>query len=87
MNISMSRRAPHADATLASSNWSFGNCAKPVLLSASAAKPRKQQPSSDCIVTVTLSDGSTEPRDCYVMDASSKDLQPGTKARFESCTQ
>jgi len=51
-----------------------------------AAKKAKQAPSSDCIVTVTLADGSTEPRDCYIMEANSKDLQPGTKARFESCT-
>ena len=56
------------------------------LLAAAAAKS-KARPSSDCVVTVTLSDGTTEPRDCYVMEPNSKDLQPGTKARFESCTQ
>ena len=47
----------------------------------------KKQPSSDCMVTVTSADGTTEPRDCYVLDPSSKELKPGTKARFESCTQ
>ncbi len=51
-----------------------------------AAQKKGMKPSSDCIVTVTLNDGSTEPRDCYVMEANSKELQPGTKARFESCT-
>ena len=57
-----------------------------VLLAVGATKRAKQAPSDDCIVTVTLPDGGTEPRDCYVMDGSAKELQPGTKARFESCT-
>ena len=51
-----------------------------------AAQKKGMRPSSDCIVTVTLKDGSTEPRDCFVMDPNSKDLKPGTKFRFESCT-
>ena len=51
-----------------------------------AAQKKGLRPSSDCIVTVTLKDGSTEPRDCFVMDPNSKDLKPGTKFRFESCT-
>jgi hypothetical protein len=50
------------------------------------AQKKGMRPSSDCTVTVTLKDGSTEPRDCFVMEPNSKDLKPGTKFRFESCT-
>ena len=55
------------------------------LLAVGATK--RAQPSSDCVVTVTHTDGSTEPRDCFVLDPNSKELRAGTKARFESCTQ
>ncbi len=39
----------------------------------------------DCIVTSTLLDGTEEPRDCYML--TDTEMQPGTKGRFESCTQ
>lgn len=58
-----------------------------LLVSIAVAAAAKAKPSEDCIVTSTFADGSTEQRDCYVLDPTSKELQPGTKARFESCTQ
>jgi hypothetical protein len=51
-----------------------------------AAKRAPAKPSDDCQVYATLPDGTTEPRDCYILEPSSKDLRAGTKVRFESCT-
>jgi len=42
-------------------------------------------PLSDCIVTSTAVDGTEERRECFLM--ADEDLKPGTKGRFESCTQ
>ena len=39
----------------------------------------------DCVVTSTSVDGTEETRDCYMITAS--EMTPGTKGRFESCTQ
>ena len=60
-----------------------------------AAQPPPPSPiaraSCSCVIAcaclaVTLSDGSTEPRDCFVLDGNDASLKPGTKGRFESCT-
>ena len=42
-------------------------------------------PDPDCIVTSTAVDGTKEGRECYVL--SDEQIKPGTKGRFESCTQ
>ena len=56
------------------------------LVIASGAKRRTNAvPSTDCIVTSTTVDGAEERRDCFVL--AEAELQPGTKGRFESCTQ
>ena len=57
-----------------------------IMVSAGAAK-RKLTPSEDCIVTSTYPDGTKTQRDCYVLSENSPELRPGTKGRFESCTQ
>ena len=54
-------------------------------LAAGATKRTKAVPSTDCIVTSTAVDGTQESRDCYVL--SDSQIKPGTKGRFESCTQ
>ena len=56
------------------------------LVIASGAKRRTNAvPSTDCIVTSTTVDGTEEKRDCYLL--SEAEMQPGTKGRFQSCTQ
>ena len=50
-----------------------------------AKKGNKLTPATDCIVTSTSVDGTEEPRDCFLL--SEQDTKPGTKGRFESCTQ
>jgi hypothetical protein len=62
-------------------------CALTVLSLAAAAKKAKLQPSEDCKVTSTYADGTEVTRDCYVLSEDSAELRPGTKGRFESCTQ
>ena len=52
-----------------------------------AAKKGKLQPSEDCKVTSSYEDGTEVSRDCYVLSEDSAELRPGTKGRFESCTQ
>ena len=54
---------------------------------AGGAKKRKpaEVPATDCIVTSTALDGTEETRDCFLLSESFS--QPGTKGRFESCTQ
>ncbi len=54
-------------------------------LAAGATRRAKAVPSEDCIVTSTSVDGIEERRDCYVLTES--ETKPGTKGRFESCTQ
>jgi hypothetical protein len=39
----------------------------------------------NCVVTSTSVDGTEEQRDCFLV--SDSDMKPGTKGRFESCTQ
>lgn len=54
---------------------------------AGAAKKAKLQPSEDCKVTSKYPDGTEVSRDCYVLSENAPELKPGTKGRFESCTQ
>jgi len=54
-------------------------------LAAGAAKRGSQKPATDCFVTATYPDGREEPRECFVLSAEAS--KPGTKGRFESCTQ
>ena len=54
-----------------------------VLVAAGAAQRRSS--SSDCTAKAVYPDGTEEERECTLMNE--KQLAPGTKARFESCTQ
>ena len=58
-----------------------------LVVAALAATKRKASavPDPDCIVTSTTVDGTEEKRDCYLL--SDTEMKPGTKGRFESCTQ
>ena len=44
-----------------------------LLVAAGAAKKKQIQPSADCAVTSTYPDGTELKRDCYVLDAGSKE--------------
>ena len=77
MNTARSRRAKMALARL---------LAMTLAVSAGAAK-KKMQPSADCMVTSAYPDGTEIKRDCYVLNEDSAELKPGTRGRFESCTQ
>ena len=52
---------------------------------ASGVKRRASVPSEDCIVTSTSVDGTEETRDCFIL--SEKETKPGTRGKFQSCTQ
>ena len=54
-------------------------------LAAGARRKAAAVPDPNCIVTSTSVDGTEESRDCFMVSAAEQ--QPGTKGRFESCTQ
>ena len=54
-------------------------------VAAGAKRSKNGVPLADCIVTSTALDGTEERRECYLM--SDSEMKPGTKGRFESCTQ
>lgn len=56
-----------------------------VTLALAASRKAKPVPATDCFVTSTSVDGTEEPRDCFILSAD--EVKPGTKGRFESCTQ
>ena len=58
-----------------------------VTLGVAVARKAKLTPSDECTVTSKFTDGTEIIRDCYVLEPNAKDLLPGTKGRFESCTQ
>lgn len=55
------------------------------LVALAAARRAKPVPATDCFVTSTAVDGTEEKRDCFIL--SEEETKPGSKGRFESCTQ